>query len=270
MFLKRIIGFLLIIGAVGGIIVGLIGLIELWRYRPVVTKTVVENLALVDQTLTTTQNALILVGKVVLTTTSDVTALQASSTALAQAIQDTSPTLDSLISLTGKDFPASIKATQTSLASAQGSALVVDNVLAALTSIPFSPVGTYAPAVPLHTALGQVSASLDSLIPALDTINTSLVSDKTNIGSMQTGLTQIVDTTQGMSSSLANAQTDINQYIAVTTQLKANVETAHRDAPAWIMAIAWILSFVLGWLMIAQLGLGLQGLELMRSNHKVQ
>ena len=150
MFLKRIIGFLLIIGAVGGIIFGLIGLIELWRYRPVVTKTVVENLALVDQTLTTTQNALILVGKVVLTTTSDVTALQASSTALAQAIQDTSPTLDSLISLTGKDFPASIKATQTSLASAQGSALVVDNVLAALTSIPFSPVGTYAPAVPRH------------------------------------------------------------------------------------------------------------------------
>jgi hypothetical protein len=87
---------------------------------------------------------------------------------------------------------------------------------------------------------------------------------------MQAGLSQIVDTTQGMSSSLANAQTDINQYIAVTTQLKANVETAHRDAPSWIMAITWILSFVLGWLMIAQLGLGLQGLELMRGSHKVQ
>jgi hypothetical protein len=36
------------------------------------------------------------------------------------------------------------------------------------------------------------------------------------------------------------------------------------------MAITWILSFVLGWLMIAQLGLGLQGLELMRGSHKVQ
>jgi uncharacterized phage infection (PIP) family protein YhgE len=268
MFLKRIIGILLIIGAVAGIIFSLIGLIELWRYRPAVTKTLVENLALVDQTLTTTQDALTLVGKVVLSTSSDVKALQASSTALAQAIQDTSPSLDSLISLTGKDFPASIKATQTSLASAQSSALVVDNVLAALTSIPFSPVATYAPAVPLHTALGQISASLDSLLPTLGTIKTSLVNDKTNISSIQTGLTQIVDTTQGMSSSLANAQTDINQYIAVTTQLKANVETAQRDAPTWIMAIAWILSFLLGWLMIAQLGLGLQGRELMRGDHK--
>jgi len=268
MFLKRIVGTLLIIGAFTGIIFSLIGVVEVWRFRPLVTKTVVENLALFDQTLTTTQDALTIVGKVVQTTTNDVTTLQASSTALAQTIQDTSPSLDSLISLTGKDFPASIKATQTSLASAQGSALVVDNVLAALTSIPFSPVATYAPAVPLHTALSQVSASLNPLVTALATINTSLVNDKTNIGALQTGLTQILGTTQGMNSSLTNAQTVIDQYIATTTQLKANVETAHRDAPTWITALAGILSLVLGWLVIAQLGLGLQGFELMRGSHK--
>src|SRR5260221_12730175 len=81
---------------------------------------------------------------------------------------------DSLNRLTGRNFPAAITATQASLASAQGSALLIDNVLAALTSIPFSPVAAYKPDIPLHTALGQVSTSLDALTPSLASINTSL------------------------------------------------------------------------------------------------
>jgi hypothetical protein len=270
MMIKRLIGFLLIIGAVGGILFSLIGLVELWRYRPMVTKNVVDNLALVDQTLSTTQQALTIVGQVVKTTTGDVAALQATSAAVAQAIQDTNPGLDSIIGLTGKDLPAAVTATQTSLASAQSSALVIDNVLTTLTSIPFLPVTAYAPAVPLHTALGQVSASLNTLKPALATINTSLVKDKTDINEVEAQLTQISNTTQGMSISLTDAQTVIDQYIAVTTQLKANIETAQRDAPAWITAISWIASLVLGWLVIAQLGLGIQGIDLMRGGQKRQ
>jgi hypothetical protein len=270
MILKRIIGIVLIIGAVAGTLLSLTGLVELWRVKPVVAKSVVANLALVDQTLSTTQQALTIVGQVVQTTTVNVVALQATSTAVAQAIQDANPGLDSVISLTGKDLPATVTATQTSLASAQSSALVIDNVLAALTSIPFSPVGAYTPAVPLHTSLGQVSASLDTLKPALETINTSLVKDKTDINMVEAQLTQIADTTQGMSVSLTDAQTVIDQYIAVTTQLKANIETAQRDAPAWITAITSITSLALGWLVIAQLGLGMQGFDLVRGNQKTK
>jgi len=269
MILKRIIGILLIIGAVGGILFSLISLVELWRIRPVVTKSLVDNLALVDQTLTTTQDALKVVGQVVQTATVDVASLQATSAAVAQAIQDTNPGLDTLIALTSKDLPAAVTATQTSLASAQSSALVVDNILTTLTSIPFLPLPAYKPAVPLHTSLGQVSASLNTLKPTLASINASLVNDKADINIVETQLTQISNTSQGISTSLANAQTVIDQYIALTTQLKANVEAGHRDAPAWITALTVILSLVLAWAVIAQLGLGLQGLDLVHGSRKV-
>jgi len=265
MFLiRRMIGILFVIAAVAGIIFSLIGLIEIWHYRPVVTKTVIDNLALGDQVLSTTQDVLTVVGQVVQTSTTDVTSLQATTQALALAIHDTNPMLDSLISLTSKDLPAAVSATQTSLASAQSSALLIDNVLVALTSIPFSPVAAYKPDVPLHTALAQVSTSLNTLIPSLTAINTSLTDGKTNLNVMETELTKISDTTQGISSTLTNAQTVINQYKATTTQLKANVETAQREAQTWILAITWILSFVLVWILIVQLGLGLQGLDLVR------
>ena len=81
---------------------------------------------------------------------------------------------------------------------------------------------------------------------------------------MDVELTNISGTTQGISSTLTSAQTVIGQYKATTSQLKANVETAQRQAPTWILAITWILSFVLGWLLITQLGLGIQGLDLVR------
>jgi len=270
MILRRLVGFLLVTAAAAGIIFSLTGLVEIWRYRPVVTKTVDDDLMLIDQALGTTQDVLTIVGQVVQTTTSDVASIQATTEALGLTIHDTKPMLDSLISLTGKDFPAAVNATQTSLASAQSSALLIDNVLAALTSIPFSPVAAYKPAVPLHTALAQVSTSLDTLKPSLATINTSLADGKTNLGVMEVELTKISETTQGINSTLGDAQTVIDQYKAVTAQLMTNVETAQRAAQNWMMAITWILSFILGWLLIAQLGLGAQGLDLLRGRREPQ
>jgi hypothetical protein len=263
MILRRLVGFLLVIAAVAGIVFSLVGLVEIWRYRPAATKAVIDNLALGDQALGTTKDVLTIVGQVVQITTNDVASLQATTKAVAVSIHDSNPMLDSLISLTGKDLPAAVSAAQTSLASAQSSALLIDNVLSALTSIPFSPVAAYKPAVPLHTALASVSTSLDGLIPSLATINTSLADGKTNLNVMDVELTNVSETTQGISSSLANAQTVIDQYKAVTTQMKASVETAKSAAQAWMMAITWILSFVLGWLLIAQLGLGIQGLDML-------
>jgi len=263
MFLRRIVGISLVIAAMAGIIFSIVGLIGIWRYRPVVTQTVLDNLALADKALGTTQDVLTIAGQVVQTTTTDVASLKATTQAVTLAIHDTNPMFTALVSLTQKDLPAAVSATQTSLASAQSSALLIDNVLTALTSIPFSPVA-YKPGVPLHTALAQVSTSLDSLLPSLAAINTSLADGQTNLGAMDVELTKISATTQEVSTTLASAQTVIDQYKATTSQLKANVETAQRQAPAWILAIAWIMSFVLGWLLVAQLGLSMQGFDLVR------
>jgi hypothetical protein len=264
MILRKILGILMVIAAAAGTVFSLVGLVEIWRYQPQVTETVVGDLALVDQALNNTQAVLSIVSQAVLTTTTDVTSLQKTTNALTLAIHDTGPMLDSLIGLTSEDLPSMVAATQTSLASAQNSALLIDNVLAALTSIPFSPVAAYKPVVPLHTALAQVSTSLDTLNPSLVTINTSLMDGKTSMDVIELELTSISDTTQEITTALGDAQTVLNEYDAIAAQLKVKLETAQNSAPTWILAIAWILSFVLIWLLIAQIGLGIQGLDLAR------
>ena len=268
--LRRLIGIVFIIAAVAGMVFSALGLIQVWRLRPIVTQTVSYNLNLFDQTLATTQQGLTIVGQVVQTTTVDVASLQTTTHALAQTIHDTTPTLDSLTSLTGRDFPAAVSATQTSLASAQGSALLIDNVLSALTSIPFSPVAAYKPDVPLHTALAQVSASLDALTPSFAAINASLANGKTNLSVVEVELNRVSDTTKGISDALGGALVVIDQYQTVTAQLKQSVEATQLVAPAWVTTVAWVLTFVLGWLLIAQLGLAAQGLDMLHGRREAK
>jgi hypothetical protein len=254
-------GILLITAAVAGFIFGAVGLFEIWSYQSVVTKSVLDTLALLDQAVNTTQDGLTIVGQVVQTTTIDITSLQTTTRALAQTLHETGPMIDSLAILTSKDFPAAVAATQTSLASAQSSALLIDNVLGTLTSIPFLPVNAYKPDVPLHTALAQVSNSLDSLTPALITINSSLVSGKTSLDVVEVELNKISETTTGISTSLVSAKTVTDQYGTLAAKLKAELGAAQLAAPRWMTAITWVLTFILVWFLIAQLGMGAQGLE---------
>ena len=266
MKLRRLFGLLLIIAAVAGFLFSVVGLFEVWHFRPVVTQKVMDTLAVFDQALNTTQDGFAIVGQVVQTTTVDIASLQTTIQVLAKTIHDTNPMLDSLTSLTGKDFPAAFAATQTSLASAQSSALLIDNVLATLTSIPFLQVTAYKPDVPLHTALAQVSTSLDSLTPALAMINSSLVDGKTNLGVIEIDLNKISETTQGISTALGSAQTAIDQYQTVTTRFKEQIDAMQLSIPGWLTTIAWVLTFILGWLLIAQIGLGIQGLDMLRGH----
>jgi hypothetical protein len=263
--LRKLVGYLLILAAAAGFIFSIVGQIVLWHYQPVITRTVMDTLALVDQTLNTTQEGLLVVNQIVQTTAVDVASLQVTTQALAKTLHETNPMLDSLTNLIGKEFPAAVLATQNALASAQSSALLIDNVLSALTSIPLLPITPYTPEVPLHTSLAQVSASLDALPPALATINSSLVAGKTNLGAVEVELSKISDTTQGISAALGGAQEVIDQYKTVTIQLRTRIEAVQLAAPGWMIAITLVLSFLLVWLLIAQLGLFMQGLGILWS-----
>ncbi len=73
-----------------------------------------------------------------------------------------------------------------------------------------------------------------------------------------------------MSRALGNAQTTISHYQAVTKQLKMRMETLRLGAPDWIKAVAWILSFILIWVLISQLGLAMQGLDIVKVHSKAK
>jgi hypothetical protein len=268
--INRLIGIILIAAAVAGTIFSLFGLFAAWHYRPVITKNVVENLALLDQTLKATQDGLAIVDEAVLTTNEQVASLQIGTEALAKALHDSSPVLVSLSNLTGKALPAAVTAAQTSLTSAQSSALLIDNILGTLSNIPFSPVAKYNPEVPLHTALAQISSSLDELPTSLATISSSISASKTNIDVVEQQISKMSETVKKASDSLSKARDVIHQYQDVTSKLEERSAAAQKAAPGWITGATWLITFLLFWFIIAQLGLTMQGLALLREQSAVK
>jgi hypothetical protein len=265
MTLRKTAGTLLVAAAGAGIILSLLGLLAVWVYRPKVTRSVVENLALVNQGFNSTEAVLSTVDQMVQTTSADVSSLQTTTQALSLGIHDANPMFDSLMQLTGRDLPNAITSTQASLASAQSSAVLIDNTLSAISRLPIFPVPPYNPDVPLHTALQNVSTSLDNLSPSLLKINASLGSGKTDMAAVDTELSRISASTQEIGISLANAQAVLIVYKGTIRQLRSNLEGATGKLPKWILIGCWIVSLVFAWTIISQIGLGLHGLEMMQT-----
>ena len=95
-------------------------------------------------------------------------------------------------------------------------------------------------------------------------IHTSLSAGQTNLGVIENEMTKISATVKGISSDLSSAQKSTDQYQTVTTKLKTRVEATQLAIPDLMTTLAWILSILLGWIMISQLGLLVQGFDLLQ------
>lgn len=90
--------------------------------------------------------------------------LEQTLTTTAETVESADPMLGEVSRLMKDQLPATILATQQSLATAEQSAEVIDNLLKSLSGIPLiGPSIGYQPEVPLSDALGQVADSLDGL-----------------------------------------------------------------------------------------------------------
>ena len=165
--MRRLVGLAMLLVALPSLFLTIYVLVQVWNMRQPVTNNLVSGVDLAAAMLDSASDGLVSIRLSLDTTTENIALLETTSQSMTQSLRDTGPLMSSLTTLTGKDLPSVITSTQRSLDSAESSALLVDDVLGALTRIPFLPVKPYQPQVPLHTAIEQVSTSLDSLSPSL-------------------------------------------------------------------------------------------------------
>lgn len=95
---------------------------------------------------------------------------------------------------------------------------------------------------------------IGSGIEAPETQNTDLA---TNVQTMTANLNQV-------NNSLIEAQEVVDSYQLAVDNATTQLETIQENGPTWITLTAVILTIILVWLAIAQIGLLLQGVELIR------
>jgi methyl-accepting chemotaxis protein len=258
---RRIIGIILMTAAIFSLLVSLFLLVQTWRLRQPLSDRLVDNLDLLYATIVTTEDSLSLVETTLANLLSTTETLQGTTVSVAQSIHDTGLLTDSFATIVGDDFPTTIENTQTAISSAQSSAVVIDNLLYGLASIPLIGID-YDPPLPLNLALGQVGDSLSSLPAALEEIQGDLQSAHTNLLQVEENVIQINQHIDTIIDNLSQAQDVIDEYQIEIRQLKIRLEKSRNAAADWALSAAWLLTLLIVWLSISQLGLLMQGLDM--------
>jgi methyl-accepting chemotaxis protein len=264
LLLNRAVGYLLVIAASIGLVFSLLGIAAVWRVKQPLTDDAMSMIELADRTLKATSDGLLLTKESLTEAMVDVISLKNTLEATSRAINATNPMLDSLSNLLTSNIPDSIYTIQNSLATAQSSAQVIENFLKTVSSLPFLPIQPYDPPVPLHESLSDVSQSLDALPQSLMEMDKSLDSSRGNLILIEAEFRIMSRNVEQMNASLLDAQGVVDSYQNVVSDLQQRTANLSTNIPRWINNLTWFTTFLLILIAIAQLGLLVQGLMLIK------
>jgi hypothetical protein len=259
----RLVGGALIAAAVAGLVFSLVAIVGVWRAERSMKRGLTTSLELLDTTLETTADALTIAGQSLDQANGSLDTLVDAIRTTGKTFSDTLPLIDSLTQVTTEAVPDTVSATQTALESAQSSAEVVDSTLTLLTSIPLLPIAPYDPDVPLSQALADVADSLDAIPESLAGMEGALENSSANLTEIGGQLEAIAGDIEAIDASLADARAVTSEYLQVITTLQQQVDLARASVPRRLDLIAVFLSLALVWLVVTQIGLMVQGFEML-------
>lgn len=260
---RQLVGYTLLGAAIIGILFSAWGLITVWRMRTPIAAGLTETLDLLDSTLQASADGLMIADDSLGQTSTAIGALEDTFQATGRTLDDSTELVNTMIGFFGQELPDTITATQTSLISAQASARVIDTTLRAMSNIPILPLPQYNPPVPLQDSLQQVSESLDPLQGSFESLESTLRSSRGNLILIGAEFDIITRQVQAINLSLTNSRAVVQDYQDVVADLQDRVNSAQAGLPRWISNLTWITTLLLIWLAITQVGLFVQGLEML-------
>lgn len=259
-------GILLVAASLAGMTISIFGVIGLWRVETGLKTSLVETLTLLDTTLQTTSDGLAVASQSLDQADDSLASLVAAIQAAGKSVEDTLPLIDTLATVTTHDLPQTISTSQQAIQSARVSANVIDSTIRALSAIPFLGITGTNNAVPLSASLADLSNSLDPISDSLASMEGSLAASRDNlsaIGASSVDIANNIAAIRAIRASLGQARQVITQYESVVATLQQQVAAARQNAPTALDRVAWFITIVIIWLGLTQIGLLLQGLEML-------
>lgn len=266
---RRLIGVLLILAAIGGLIFSIAALSIIWSAQGTMTTNLQTTIDLLVQTLETTTQGLVVTQQSLQNSVDLIGNLQSTVETTAKAINSTNPMVDEIGRLMSEELPDTIRSTQTALLTAQQSAATIDTVLRAMSGIPLiGPSIGYDPDVSLSDALGEVAQSLENLPNSFIGMQENLENTQSNLQTFEADLTVMAASVGQIQSSVAQYDQVIGGYQASLDQVIAQLEALSANLPNIVRMLSFGLTAFLVWMAIAQLGLFTQGWELLTENRQ--
>jgi ABC-type transporter Mla subunit MlaD len=240
--------FLLLIAAVSLIADALI-IREVWQLRQAVNTQISASVQLAQDSLTTTDNTLVVLDRQVEAVSSVATQVGAAANTTTQVIDATNQSLQSALHLLRSEMPATLDGAHAAVVSAQSAASLIDTTLAA---IPFIPglANAYNPPVPLHDSLGNLAQSLDQLPALTKSLADDLASADAALPEARRNATSVAQTLEKNPLEASQLHQNIAQYRDQVARLRQEVADVQAKADQWLTWIAIAVTFIVVWIAV--------------------
>jgi len=264
----RLIGFVFIVTSLLGILISVLGIGFVWIARPRVQRSLSNTLGIVNDTLHTTNESLLLMGDVIDLTIININTIETTIKNLDGTITSVSDSLDTTSTLIGKNLKQTLIDTQTTLSSASQSAELIDNTLFFLASVPFIGVD-YEPEVPLHTSLEQVSANLEEIPDSLEKMEQTLNSAADGLDILNTDLLDLSGDISKFDGDLTDAKDLLDDYKSIIEETENKTLKLSENIGLYTVLACVIISVLLLWSLIFHSSIFLQGWHYLKGEPKI-
>lgn len=259
--LLRSTGALLLLAALAGWLLSLGGLAVLWSTRPQVTKGLSDLLTIGSDTLDATAATLDVVETSLIQSADTFVVLNSTLDSAASTLGTASDIVDDIGGLVGEDLVAVVDQTQVSLTSASDSAKLVDDTLRLVSSLPL--VGQrYQPEVPLSESITDIATSLEGMNTSLGQIQDGLDKSGKEVNEFHWMMVGLSGQIEQITPQLYAALQQVGAYRAIVADLQQKVTSFQQALPGYLTTVYILLTILLLWVALSQLGLFMQGLQL--------
>lgn len=258
----------MIIAAVLGWVVSVGGVVLVWRVKPSVETALVSTVDLLDRALDITNDLLIVADTSLEEAETSISLIGSTINDVADTLQTTSEMTASVADIVGDSLGGVVAQTQKALGTMQTSAKLIDDTLKFISAIPFMRVN-YDPDTPLAASVTEISESLEPLPKNLAAVESDMKSTSANLGSMDENISSLQESILGTQRNLRDAREIVLSYRQILEETQQKIAGFREQLPFWLGAVVWGLTIFFVWLVIAQAGLLMQGLEMLQDDKVV-
>ncbi|MEZ4513378.1 MAG: hypothetical protein R3C62_16035 [Chloroflexota bacterium] len=286
--LRRLIGIILLLGALLGIALSVGGVMYGRQAIDLAGQGIDNSLLLAGDSLVAVENTLLLAKSSVADVNTSMVTVQKTANDVANTVNDTRPLLQTVNTVATQDVPSSIEAVQEAVPNIVEVAGVVDTTLTSLSKfsnnqtipvpipslgfglmpveleIPFSfDLGIdYKPAVPFDSAVEQVGSSLDGLPDRLRTLEKDLLVADANMALISADILNVSVDLGTINQRIAEISPLLDEYIRIVNQVKDALGDVRTQIAAQLDTAKLVILIIMIWIGLGNLAPLYLGLEL--------
>lgn len=265
--LRRIIGAVIVLTSLAGLGVGLYAAYQIQETAGQVEREVISGLDFGLDALQVVSDTLDILVRTVDDTSIVLDEARAGASSTADGLENVRPAVQELADITASELPDSIEAIQSAMPALEDASAAIDKTLRTLSSFQWSTtiplvnyeVGfglgiDYDPAIPLDQSVAEVNAGLDSIPTRLTDIKEDLLRTDQSLGDSASSLEQLGESLIAVSQDLASASMVLQEYRGLVARATRQVRAVRWNIRQQIQTGRLVLTGVLAWLALSQLG----------------